>query len=54
VRGNLHYIWHEFDGGEELFDLATDPVEAYDLATADSSEEDLTVMRNELRVSLAA
>jgi arylsulfatase A-like enzyme len=53
VSGDLHYIWREYDGGEEVYDLSADPAEEHNLAAA-LATEDLADLREALRAGLAS
>jgi arylsulfatase A-like enzyme len=53
VSNNLHYIWREYDGGEELYDLSIDPAETNNLVGTIPAEE-LAELRNGLRAALSS
>jgi hypothetical protein len=53
VSGDLHYIWREYDGGEEVYDLSADPAETHDIAGA-TATEDLATLRDALWAALAS
>lgn len=51
--GRWKYIFHARDGQEQLFDLATDPAEATDLAADPAHEQTLRLWRQRLVAHLA-
>jgi arylsulfatase A-like enzyme len=50
--GRWKYIYHAFDGSEQLFDLARDPLETEDLAASPAHEEPLRLWRARMTAHL--